>query len=373
MLDKCVTFVLFHSEKLLILLSLFLVQGCILVSSTYQRYSITHRASFDGQHHQDELFRQRPAAETLHLPAHLPLRVIPVIHGTPVMISDVPWQALIKFRSERRNFGGGGLIGPRFLLTAAHVVRKSSPSDIQVTVGMTTQRKHEGILVDVEKVILHPGYNPSGNGHRGNDIAILWLKEPVTESTNVKYIDLPPNLEASPVPGTAALVSGWGRTMKRMRSQSLMAAIVPIASRNACIEAYTNRYDTELQIPIALTADMLCAGTGKENEPYACQGDSGSVLGVPGHNGSFWAGGLVSFGLNCGKPGLFGIYTDVAAHISWIKNVTLELSSHSSNPSSQPPVAPTQFPPYFFANLVQTLQQKLWPEIFGDKESTELA
>uniref|UniRef100_A0A8C4NJW5 Peptidase S1 domain-containing protein n=1 Tax=Eptatretus burgeri TaxID=7764 RepID=A0A8C4NJW5_EPTBU len=207
--------------------------------------------------------------------------VIPVIHGMPVTIADVPWQALIKFRSSRRNFGGGGLIGPRFLLTAAHVVRNHLPSDIHVTVGMTTQGKHEGILMDVEKVVLHPGYNPSVNRNRGNDIAILLLKEPVPESTKVKYIDLPPNPEATPAPGTAALVSGWGRTMKRMRSQSLMAAIVPVASRNACIEAYTNRYDPILQIPITLTPDMLCAGTGKENEPYACQGDSGSVLGVP--------------------------------------------------------------------------------------------
>ena len=79
------------------------------------------------------------------------------------------------------------------------------------------------------------------------------------------------------------------------------------------------------QLNRKVTDTMLCAG---ERGRDACQGDSGGPLVCEVTE----AGGqppvlcgLVSWGLGCGRPSYFGVYTEMAAFRAWIDGTTLLL------------------------------------------------
>jgi trypsin len=79
-------------------------------------------------------------------------------------------------------------------------------------------------------------------------------------------------------------------------------------------------------IPAArITTNMFCAGLPKGGTD-SCQGDSGGFLGapIPGSKGAkptFAQLGIVSWGVGCARPKLFGVYTRVANYGTWIKEI----------------------------------------------------
>lgn len=71
-----------------------------------------------------------------------------------------------------------------------------------------------------------------------------------------------------------------------------------------------------------LTDNMFCAGL-PEGGKDTCQGDSGSGF-VMENNEVFYAAGIVSWGVDCGKPGRYGIYTRIDRYINWIQKTMEE-------------------------------------------------
>ncbi|PWS22483.1 hypothetical protein DKP78_18150, partial [Enterococcus faecium] len=59
-----------------------------------------------------------------------------------------------------------------------------------------------------------------------------------------------------------------------------------------------------------------CAGF-PEGRKDTCQGDSGGAY-VLKDDGRYWAAGIVSWGINCGQAGTYGVYTRVAQYLDWI-------------------------------------------------------
>jgi secreted trypsin-like serine protease len=77
-----------------------------------------------------------------------------------------------------------------------------------------------------------------------------------------------------------------------------------------------------------ITENMFCAGR-PEGGKDSCQGDSGGFIGVPvpaspgntttnGGAKPHVSLGVVSWGIGCAQPNLFGVYTRVSKYTEWL-------------------------------------------------------
>ena len=133
-----------------------------------------------------------------------------IVGGVKANFDIFPWQvALIrpsKGSGKRgfRQFCGGTLIAPSWVLTAAHCVYRGKPKKMQVLVG-TNNLDRGGQRIDVRSIITHKAYSPRTSE---NDIALLKLAKPVRRTT-VKILDAVRAKEVAK-PGTVAATIGWG-------------------------------------------------------------------------------------------------------------------------------------------------------------------
>lgn len=78
----------------------------------------------------------------------------------------------------------------------------------------------------------------------------------------------------------------------------------------------------DANVPYTLTENMFCAGL-QEGGKDTCQGDSGSGF-VMRSGDVYYAAGIVSWGVNCGEAGRYGVYTHIARYSNWIYNIMQE-------------------------------------------------
>lgn len=85
--------------------------------------------------------------------------------------------------------------------------------------------------------------------------------------------------------------------------------------RRAGFSECAEKYKT---LGVTLIESQLCAG-GKKNQD-SCSGDSGGPL-MLYRNGVYYAAGIVSFGVGCGREGWPGVYTNIPNFVSWIESI----------------------------------------------------
>jgi trypsin len=222
-----------------------------------------------------------------------------IVGGKSTDIKQHPWQVALQFKGNF--FCGGSIIGPRWILTAAHCFQlPARGGDWRAKAGATNHATSGG-WADVERVVVHEQYNPATYE---NDIALIKLKQPAA-GRPIRLVDESGRLQV----GQPLEVTGWGATEEDGGgSNNLQKASVPYADTAVCNNpaSYNGR----------VRSSMMCAGY-KEGGIDACQGDSGGPLVWRTLGGPVLVG-VVSFGDGCARKLKYGVYTRVSAHRDWI-------------------------------------------------------
>ncbi|XP_028984800.1 complement C1r subcomponent-like [Betta splendens] len=249
-----------------------------------------------------------------------------IIGGKNAPKNTIPWQVMLSIDGGR---GGGMVIADRWILTAAHVLSKerveAPVNTIRIFMGSNNARTDLGPAVNAFSIHLHPQYNTSDDMNYDNDIALIKLQDPITFHAAVMPICLPAD-GAAYDDGVMGLVSGFGLDIigdKSVLTNKLKYVPVPLVNQETCIDSITSKKNEmgENRVP-NLTNNMFCAGF-PEGGKDSCKGDSGGPFALT-KNGSFWAAGVVSWGVDCGKPGTYGVYTKVVNYLDWINKTMRE-------------------------------------------------
>ncbi|XP_062541695.1 uncharacterized protein LOC134209702 [Armigeres subalbatus] len=295
-------------------------------SQALQPYQATGRARSDFQ--DNSIAEQPPANRREFLqPEYMPQELtcgIPSVRGKPKkylynMLRIIggktsrrgqwPWQVAILNRFKEA-FCGGTLVAQRWILTAAHCVRKR----LFVRLGEHNLQQSDGTEIEfrIEFSIKHPRYDKKTVD---NDVALLRLPRDVERSTYVGYACLPERFQALPTGNTCTII-GWGK--KRHSDDAgtdvLHEAEVPIITNDRCRAVYHD---------YTITKNMFCAGH-KRGRVDTCAGDSGGPLlcrDTTKENSPWTIFGITSFGDGCGKKNKFGIYTKLPNYVDWIWSV----------------------------------------------------
>jgi len=239
-----------------------------------------------------------------------------IVGGVEAEAGEWPWQVALDITTSRGpSLCGGSVIGPRWVLTAAHCVVEDGdplPADkVKVLVGHHDRHAEDARWIGVLAVHAHEDFDR--DGALENDIALLELTEPA----GVEAIELPDAERAGriAVPGTTATVTGWGVQDARQTSSHLLEVEVPLVSERTCLDAYR-----EEDFDAAIDHRTLCAGL-RQGGKDSCGGDSGGPLMV--QDGARWVQvGVVSWGVGCARPGKYGVYTSAGAFGEWVNETT---------------------------------------------------
>ncbi|KAG6459175.1 hypothetical protein O3G_MSEX011240 [Manduca sexta] len=198
---------------------------------------------------------------------------------------EFPWMvAILKIEPVNENepdgqklnvyVGGGSLIHPSVVLTAAHYV--ASGPQLRVRAGeWDTQHAKEPYPYqdrDVSRIVVHKDFN---KGNLFYDVALLFLNSPMDLAPNVGLACLPKARERATA-GTRCFASGWGKDKfgKDGRYQVILKKIeVPVVDRNTCRDQLRK---TRLGRYFELHSSFMCAGGEPGRD--TCKGDGGSPL-----------------------------------------------------------------------------------------------
>ncbi|GAA6135373.1 hypothetical protein NBRC116188_21630 [Oceaniserpentilla sp. 4NH20-0058] len=215
---------------------------------------------------------------------------------------DYPWLASIQ--KIDGHFCAGILIHENFLLTAAHCLYGIDKRDITVNLG--GNNKDIGVEThQVDWIILHEKFQPETYK---NDIALIKLHS----KSALEVVQIWPDIELKQ--NDKLTILGWGLTNAEdaaSLSSKLLEVDVSYQADSICQDTY--QIDDDEYWDYALCAGELLGGKD------SCSGDSGGPI-ISQYQDVIFLIGLVSWGIGCGLPEYYGVYTEVGSYIGWVQS-----------------------------------------------------
>jgi len=242
-----------------------------------------------------------------------------IVGGTETTIASWPWQTAIAFSPSvalgttgfERQFCGGSLVTPTFVITAAHCLFVNGSFDdrplYSVITGRTTLSSGEDQEIDFDTYFfpVDAGGNPLFNPAEDFDFDFVIVRLSAPSSSPTVQI-AGPDERATWSVGQPAFVTGWGATAEgSAKTDILRAGRVAIVDDGTCIN------NNAAAGFIVHAETMVCAGL-PQGGVDSCQGDSGGPIAVPISGGGFRLVGDTSFGSGCARPGFPGVYARLA-------------------------------------------------------------
>jgi len=241
-----------------------------------------------------------------------------IIGGIEAKPNALPWNAAISLNliSLKSQQCGSTIICPRFVITAAHCVKRNppqppiQPQDLEIVAGVHDWSKDEPTQSHHKVKMLH--IHPE---HSRYDIALIELADPIDLRPEARAAFLPDGSEPfQSVPRFIA--SGWGywnRTNPQI-SKVLRSVTIPWVPDDKCLQSYPNANLTQI----------ICAGDFETGEIGGCGGDSGSPLSfLDPRTDQVKVVGLTSGGRDpvCIIPKYPGRYQDIAKQLPWVEGI----------------------------------------------------
>uniref|UniRef100_A0A673AJK1 coagulation factor Xa n=1 Tax=Sphaeramia orbicularis TaxID=375764 RepID=A0A673AJK1_9TELE len=230
---------------------------------------------------------------------------------------ECPWQALL-MNEDDVIICGGTILNQYLILTAAHCLNQSRY--IYVVVGRT-----EGEAVhSVEAVVVHQHYKADSYL---NNIALLKLATPIQFSPYILPACLPTRNFAEKVlmEQDGGMVSGFGTSCHQGHAFPFLRRLkVPFVDRITC----------RTSVNFRISFRMFCAGYDTVAEQ--CYSDMGGPHVTRYHNTYFITG------VACYPTAKYGVYTNVAKYLSWIRSAMETVMPQNRSNHQAPPKAPSK-------------------------------
>ena len=228
------------------------------------------------------------------------------------------------------SFCGATWIGGVWVVTAAHCVSDIEAKAILVNIGGHDLRWNQDNVIGVTDILVHYRYDPVAVD---NDIALLQLERepqgvtPVAMATE-EQLDHAISIQQEVYllgRGQQRVVAPGNEAPPTPAVYELFEASMPLVDNATCAAAIDGLLGSSGHI----TDAMVCAGR-PEGNIGTCFGDSGGPM-ILFDGTTPYLGGITSWGIGCGYPGLYDVMTRVPYFRKQIEATILAREKHGAD------------------------------------------